>query len=642
MTEVAEKKSALAYRADIDGLRGIAVLLVLAYHLRISGIRGLPRFQGGFIGVDVFFVISGFLISSVILGEMAAGKFSLVSFYERRIRRIFPALFVMMFVTAVLAYKYFLPTELEDYAKSLVAATFSVSNIFFWRQSGYFDTPATMKPLLHTWSLAVEEQFYIFFPLFLALVRRFFPNKLRQAVVAIAGISFAVSAIGAFKAPVSTFYLAHTRAWELLLGTILALKILPEIRGAVQRNLAAAAGVIFIVAAGSFYTTATPFPGLAALAPCVGAALIIAAGQSGTSWTGQALAMRPLVFVGLISYSRYLWHWPLIVFQDVGTLLVSGLPERFTKVVVIVASAAIATVSWKFVEVPFRSGRLKLKGAAAFQAGFGGAAVVGAMGVCMLLFHGMPSRFPADAVRVASYLDYNTTDELRIGSCFITPKYQFTDFQPATCLREDDTKKNYLLLGDSHAAHLWYGLSSTLSGVNVMQASASSCRPTLEQPKVSAESCRELMNYVFTNYLASHHVDVLLLSCRWAKEDVPRLTQTLAWLKQRDIQVIVFGPIVQYDSPLPRLLATSIKNTEPGMAYQHRVAESGELDREMLKLAATDWKVRYISLVNTMCNSASCVEYAPDGVPMQYDSGHLTRDGSVLVAQRLRASGEMP
>jgi peptidoglycan/LPS O-acetylase OafA/YrhL len=642
LSDEAEKKSSLAYRPDIDGLRAIAVLLVFAYHLRISKIHGLPRFQGGFVGVDIFFVISGFLISSVILPQIAASKFSLFSFYQRRIRRIFPALFVMMFVTALLAYKYFLPTELEDYAKSLIAATFSVSNIYFWQQSGYFDAPATMKPLLHTWSLAVEEQFYIFFPLFLVLARRVFPNRLRQAVVTIAALSFVVSAVGTFKAPEATFYLAHTRAWELLLGTILSLKILPDITGALWRNIAAGAGVILIFVAGSYFTTATPFPGIAALVPCMGAVLIIAAGESGTSFVGRALSFRPVVFIGLISYSLYLWHWPLIVFQDVGTLLVAGIPERLAKVVIILVAMAVAAASWKFVEVPFRSGRFKLTGPAVFKAGFASATVMGAIGVAMLFFHGVPSRFPADAVRVASYLDYRSADEFRTGTCFISSEYSFEDFRTSTCLHEDSTKKNYLLLGDSHAAQLWYGLSTKLNGVNVMQATASGCLPTMEQPNTAADRCRRLMNYIYGDFLPTYHVDALLIAGRWSRDDIPRLSRTVAWAKERKLEVILFGPMLQYDTALPRLLATSIRNNEPDMPYRHRLAEYEQLDENMLNIATYTWKIRYVSFFKTLCSPGSCVEYAENGVPLQSDYGHLTGGGSVLVAQRLLGSGELP
>ncbi len=635
MSDSTTRKPTLTYRPDIDGLRAVAVLLVVAFH------TGIGKFRGGFVGVDVFFVISGFLISSVILAEISAGHFSIAAFYERRIRRIFPALVVMMFVTSFLAAKYFLPSELTDYAKSLLAATFSVSNFYFWRQSGYFDAPAALKPLLHTWSLAVEEQFYIVFPLFLVLIRKLFPERLRAAVVLFALASFIISAYGAFYAPVSTFYMLHTRAWELLLGTIISLNILPEIRTPLWRNVATIVGLGLIVAAGVFYTSATPFPGIAALAPCVGSALIISAGRSGSSVVGRALSLKPVVFIGLISYSLYLWHWPIIVFQGVGTFLVSGVSERVVKLAIIVASLIAGTISWKFVEIPFRSGSLKLTGASVFRAAFAAMIVLSALGSSALAFRGFPSRYSPEAVRVAAYMDVRAP--YREGTCFITSADRVEDFDPATCLREDSSKKNYLLIGDSHAAQLWYGLSTVLKTVNVMQATASGCKPTLEQPVTGDPNCRHVMNYIFQDYLQSHpNVDTLLIAGRWESNDVSRVTKTISWAQSRGMKVVVFGPMLQYDSALPRLLATSIKKNDPSLPFAHRVDQYVGLDRQMSRLASDDWHVRYISYFQTLCNADSCVEYVNGDVPLQSDYSHLTKEGSVWLVAKLQQSGELP
>jgi peptidoglycan/LPS O-acetylase OafA/YrhL len=311
MRETLSGRTALKYRPDIDGLRAVAVLSVLAFHIRLRGI------QGGFVGVDVFFVISGYLISSIVFSEIAESRYSVIGFYERRIRRIFPALFAMLAVFSVFAVIYLLPAELVAYGKSTLAATASASNFYFWRHSGYFDSP-TSYPLLHTWSLAVEEQFYILFPLFLLLVRKFFPTRLRPSVIVLFCASLVASAVVVFRYRETAFYMPYTRAWELLLGTILSLGMLPRLPRAWQRNLATLAGIGLIAFSILFYTERMLFPGLSALAPCVGSALIIGAGESGSSLIGKILSWRPIVFIGLISYSLYLWHWPVIVLHQMG------------------------------------------------------------------------------------------------------------------------------------------------------------------------------------------------------------------------------------------------------------------------------------------------------------------------------------
>ena len=223
MSKAGAGGTALKYRPDIDGLRAVAVLSVLAFHM------GITRIRGGYVGVDVFFVISGYLISSIVFHEIATSRYSIVGFYERRIRRIFPALFAMLGVFSVFAAIYLLPAELVNYSKSMLASTASGSNFYFWQHSGYFDAPLS-QPLLHTWSLAVEEQFYISFPIFLVLVRRFFPQRLRASVVVLFLMSFLACVVVVGRNQSTAFYMPYTRAWELLLGTLLSLGIFPSLK----------------------------------------------------------------------------------------------------------------------------------------------------------------------------------------------------------------------------------------------------------------------------------------------------------------------------------------------------------------------------------------------------------------------------
>lgn len=623
----------LHYRADIDGLRAIAVLSVLAYHLRMG------LFSGGYVGVDIFFVISGYLISAIILKDIHSGKFSIAGFYERRVRRIFPALIATLLGTSVLAYLFFLPGELVSFAKSLLAALFSVSNFYFWKQSGYFSAPVETKPLVHTWSLAVEEQFYVFLPIFLVMAHRYFPRKIRLSVIWIAVLSFAVSAVGAFRDPTTTFYLAHTRAWELMLGVLISLEAFPAISRPLFRNLVTAGGFGLICFAVFGYSSATPFPGIAALAPCVGTAMIIAAGRSGTSLVGRILSLKPMAFIGLISYSLYLWHWPLIVFQGMESSMMSGFAVRLAKLTTIAVSIAVATISWKFVESPFRAGRMRMPRATLFKVAAATATSVAAVGMAAIIYRGFPSRYPSNAIQVAKYLDYDSAKYFREGSCFISSGYKYSDYNFSKCLREDPRKKNYLLLGDSHAAHLWYGLSTTLDGVNLLQATASGCKPTLDQPLLTATTCRQMMNYIYSDYLPNHHVDRLLIAARWQDGDVLPLSRSLDWLKDRGISVVLFGPMVQYDMALPRLLAFSIRGNDRAIPDEHRVDER-PLDEAMSALSKKKG-VDYVSFYRSLCGPRTCDEYGVNGVPLQFDYGHLTKEGSLLVAKKLLGDGDL-
>jgi peptidoglycan/LPS O-acetylase OafA/YrhL len=646
MAEARLARSALEYRADIDGLRAVAVLSVLGFH------AGLSKVSGGFVGVDVFFVISGYLISSIVFSEIAASRFSVIGFYERRIRRIFPALFAMLAVSSVFAVVYLLPTELVTYCKSMMAATASISNLYFWKNSGYFDSP-TSQPLLHTWSLAVEEQFYICFPLFLVVVRKFFPQRLRTSVVLLFFCSLVASIVVVSHNSETAFYMPYTRAWELLLGTILSLGMFPRLGSVYLRNLATLTGIGMIVFSVVSYSQQTLFPGFSALLPCIGSALIIWAGESGSSLIGAMLSWRPFVFVGLISYSLYLWHWPVIVLRKMGVIVGMGAigsqhriallsAHRFDMLVEIALSLVLAVVSWMLVERPFRRGPLRLSGRPLFAAA--GAIMFISLGFCWLTAFagGFSSRFPSNAIQVASEVDGDEEFRLmRTGTCFITTDYHFEQYNYNVCLRQDSGKENYLLLGDSHSAMLWHALSSSLHDANVMQASTAACEPSLH-PLGSAD-CRKMTEYILQEYLPTHPVQGMFVAGRWEEKNMEGLTELIAWAHQHQVPVTVFGPVPEYDGPLPRLLVYSIAWNEPSLASEHLVASLGSLDAEMQRMAANTWHVRYISLYREVCGAQSCAEYADAAhkIPLMSDTNHLSQPGASLVVQRLVAKGEL-
>ncbi len=640
---------ALKYRPDIDGLRAVAVLSVVAYHF------GIFHLSGGFVGVDVFFVISGYLISSIIFSEVANSRFSVIGFYERRIRRIFPALFALLLVYCAFAAAFFLPAELVDFSKSVLATTFSLSNFYFWAHSGYFEVH-NPDPLLHTWSLAVEEQFYFLFPLFLVLVRRFFVRRLRASVVLLFAASLLSSVVVVFYSPVTAFFMPYTRAWELLLGTLLSLGMFPRLQSSWLRNLAALGGLGMIAYADFSFNSGTPFPGTSALLPCVGAALIVGAGESGPSLVYSLLAWRPIVFVGLISYSFYLWHWPVLLIYQMGLIDLNSEFDRhfgtvfqvgrFEHLVILLVSFGLATLSWRFVERPFRKGRMRLAGSKLFW--MSGAVVL----VCVLfsslvLFtQGLPGRFSPQVIQIASYLDRgealkNAEKALRLGTCFFDQNKVTDSYNLDSCLRLDPARKNYLLLGDSHAAALWLALSQSLPGVNVMQANVGGCEPTLHHARPGL--CRNVMDYVFQSYLSTHTVQALILEANWNSGSIGPLEETLDWAEAHRIPVIVMGCVPSYDAPLPRLLAYSVAWHEPDLASKHLMPEEGVLEVRLRAVAQGKWHVPFVSLYDSLCEGDRCIEYADAArtIPLMIDGDHFNPPGALFVVRRLVVSGEL-
>ena len=619
----------MKYRADIDGLRALAVIPVVFYHV------GIPGFAGGFVGVDIFFVISGYLICGMIDADIRSGTFSLGNFYKRRILRILPALFVMLLVTSILAYVYCLPVELEDYSKSLASAVGSVSNVYFAGTAGYFDAPAETKPLLHTWSLGVEEQFYLITPLLMLFAYRVLPKRAKLLFAFVGVLSFAAAFVVSYRNTTFAFYLTPFRAWELALGALLSIRFIPAPQTEFLKNICGMTGVLLLLGTVVFGSPSAPLLAMTSLAS-IGAALVIASSERGISTAGKLLSLRPVVLIGLISYSLYLWHWPLIVFQRTDGLLLAGSSDLATKLALIAVSIGVACLSWHFVERPFRSKTRDTSKTAVF--GIAATAMASAFTLCglLLIANGAPFRFPERVVAIAAYLAYDPSAAFRSGHCYLSTNRQQLDLQ--TCMRLDSRRPNYLLVGDSHAAHLWFGLLSAMPEVNIMQATASACRPAiLPVSLLDSRACPKLMQFVFNDFLVNNKVDKVLLAASWKDEDIPGLSATLETLKLRGIDVIVLGPIVEYDSALPRLLADEILHNKPSIASAMRTPGIHERDRTLSRIVAAK-DATYISLYDLVCRNGHCDEFAEGDIPLQFDAGHLTARGSVEVGRRLSVS----
>ena len=612
------------FRPDIEGLRAAAVLPVLAYHVSPSVA------PGGFVGVDVFFVISGYLISQLLCADIEQNKFSIVGFYERRIRRIFPALMAMLAVTFILGLRYCLPGELDDLARSTMGAALSVSNIYFWITSGYFSGDELSKPLLHTWSLAVEEQFYLVWPLFLFAGRRYFNRWLIPLTWLITAISLLVAAIGAFYFANQTFFAPYTRLWELAAGGLLAMGAVPETSRPLLRNVLATAGFGLIAGSVFLIHSTMPFPGLLALPPVAGAWLIILAGRGGDSLVYRALSFKPIAFIGAISYSLYLWHWPINTFQR-NYAFMGGYDSWVNKILICVVSIAVAAFSWRFIEQPFRAGkfrpsnRMLLKLAAAATT-----CIVGTAAVATVR-NGLPSRFSPEELSTVQHLVRVTDDSWRSHRCFLFEPRVDIKLAPE-CLALAQDRKNVLLLGDSHAAQLWMGFRTVFDKVNWLQATASDCLPTIVHRIGERITCTDVMDDVMRNFLIHEHVDHVFLIARWKPSSVENVAATLDWMKANRIPVTLVGPTALYDAPIPRLVIAAMRAADPSLLRRHMDPSMMDLDAQMKKIA-DDRGTPYISILQLQCTSAPCAE---GPWPELSDQEHFNALGAKIIAEKIR------
>ncbi|MFZ0745392.1 MAG: acyltransferase, partial [Terracidiphilus sp.] len=384
------------YRPDIDGLRAIAVLSVILFHAQLSC-------SGGFVGVDIFFVISGYLITRIVQRDLESHRFSILEFYQRRIRRIFPAFFAMLLVSAVLGLWLLPPDELQDLGKSMVGASTFCSNIFSFHRSGYFDNSSIYQPLLHTWTLSIEEQFYIFWPLILAVLSISLLARWKLWLVfLILGASLLLSCYLVNHDGNAAFYLLPSRAWELTLGSVLSIAPFPQLLGRMPRltaHVMSILGLLMLATSITLYNSSILYPGLAALAPCLGTMFIIAAGEGGSSLGGSILSELPLVHIGRISYSLYLWHWPILVFARVFVNGELSLVQRYGCVAITVI---ISWLSWRFVESPFRNPKI-IEGQSRIWVvgGLVTAALFTVLGIVLFSSEGFPQRSPEVARWVA-------------------------------------------------------------------------------------------------------------------------------------------------------------------------------------------------------------------------------------------------
>lgn len=537
---------ACRYREDIDGLRALAIVPVVLFH------AGLPGFTGGFVGVDVFFVISGFLITSMIQAEIKEGRFSLRNFYERRVRRIFPALFTLLGFCTLAAALLLYPKDYQRYARSLIAATLFLSSYLFNSESGYFDGGVEEKPLLHTWSLSVEELFYVIFPVVLAVAWRLRGERWVQVLMVAALMSFSASLwVMHFEVSSnSAFFLAQYRAWEFLIGSLLALSTASPCVTCRLANLLIIAGLLMILGPVVSYSENTSFPGASALLPCLGAALIIRFGPFATSVLRWLLINKVSVFMGHISYSLYLWHWPILVYFGYWA---ESKPSGNAIIGLLTVSMLMASLSWRFIERPFRGQDGILSQPTLFLVSGGIMVVLLGIGIHGELTGGWPNRY---AEKLGPFLSASQDRDPRQEEC-TTPR-----LDPAGCLYgRADSPPTVVLWGDSHAAVFseMLGKLAERKGQSLLSFAMWSCPPTPGWQLANQKwrgACARLQELAMDSILQSPSVRSVVLASWFARVAfIPELeTITKAFYETVD-RLLAAGKQVVIVYPVPEVVS---------------------------------------------------------------------------------------
>ena len=612
----------MKYRAEIDGLRALAVLPVILFH------AGFEWFSGGFVGVDVFFVISGYLITTIIISEMDEGKFSIINFYERRARRILPALFFVLMVCIPLALFLLAPSDLVSFGKSLIGVSTFLSNVFFWAESGYFDTASELKPLLHTWSLAVEEQFYILFPVFLIIIWKFGIKWVSLSLVILFLMSLGLAQWGAYNKPSATFFLLPTRGWELLIGALSAVLLTyrpPKFHNTVNQALGIS-GLLLIAYSISFFDERAPFPSFYALLPTVGTFLIIISAAPETA-VQRLLSNKAIVGLGLISYSAYLWHQPLLSFARhwLGVTL-----DYSIALTICFMSLVLAWLSWRYVEAPFRK-KKKFGRKFIFLSAACGCIFFASFGYYVSHANGFLSGYSKEYQKIYSkFFDSGSYVKARAKSIGLAT------------FNKNNKKIDLMIIGDSHSQDLInaiyeagldesYEISSFVIPVKcgVLFVDEKADR---EWPGFPCTNWKDFDEKFFTEL---SRADEVWIASSWKPLDAKYMDESLANISSFHNKVTVFGK-----KGFGKITAGIYRNNDiEAWQFDYR-QEHEKLRDEMLNSQIEHFVssngMRFINTQNLFCpTDQQCANYQFGDI-VSYDGSHLTPFGARLLGNRLK------
>ena len=651
MPAVPQHAVAAMYRPDIDGLRALAVIAVLLFHAGIAG------FQGGYVGVDVFFVISGYLITQLLMTAQAGpARLSLGVFYERRARRILPALLFTCAVTAVAGWWLLLPPELEYLGRDLAAAAVLLSNLAAWSAGGYF-TATLAAPLHHLWSIAVEEQFYLLYPLVLLGVSRYLPQRRRATLSALALLSLGLCIWASYHHPNMNYFAAPTRAWELLLGALLALS--PAARlPRLARECLAAAGLLALALSVCYYDPARiSYPGAFTLAPCLATAALISTGATQRAAVNRLLAWRPLVFVGLVSYSLYLWHQPLLIFVADYHITPLSVPARLG---VLGCAFVLALLSWRFIEQPVRRRTLLRSTRALVVAAVLASAAVAAVGLVLWNSQGFPQRFPPAARAFLDNPDQGTSQA--IVECLSRPTAQIAAGNLCEFGDRSAASPRALLWGDSHALSVLpaYGEIAEHRHLHLYFVAKSVCWPLLHvanrtrTPEQNA-AC-ESFNEAVVAAIGRLNPATIILGGFWSDDQlqaVPDLQlaehesaftaamrRTLTAVNddgKRAVCVVLDVPTLKYRGSYALVMAQlrHIPDDFLRVSHAQAVAPVRNMERDTRALAQAG-ALQFADPKKLLCPADSCL-YKAQGQSLYFDADHLSADGAHYVSAELES-----
>lgn len=625
------------YRKEIDGLRALAVIPVVFFH------AGFSAFSGGFVGVDVFFVISGYLITSLIISELQAGTFSIVRFYERRARRILPALFIVAVTSIIFAWFLLLPTDLKDFSQSLVAVSTFLSNYLFYLRAGYFDSASELKPLLHTWSLSVEEQYYLIYPLFLFSIWRCGSRAMITSFVSIALLSLMLSQWHTAHNPNAGFYLLPSRAFELLIGAIISWYLierqnkLAKIHSLALRQVGSIFGVVLIVIAIITLDNKLPFPGFLALIPTLGAACIIICATQGTM-IHKILASKIFVGIGLISYGTYLWHQPLFAFARHISI---AEPSSYIFILLSLLSIAIAFITWRYVETPFR----KIGNFSRFQIftfSSSGCLVLLGIGLLGHYTNGFPDRhspsyLPFDYLSYAAQVT-KTKKGLEGAACIteVAKLCQLTNYS--------NPSKKILLVGDSHSADytLVYHEYALKFNANAWQMSIGGCAFLKSQESRNNGECGRALALLKDSAESKLFDEIILIGAYYSHtstlDDESRRLDIKDFVHSVDIisansKLIVFLPRDDLSfAPMKAAFLNKLKQVVVSKTNPANDEDWVETFNRLVSERKISIFDEAVSLRKHGCGQVSCFNgHTLADLPLYRDTNHLTDYGAKLV-----------